>query len=131
IAEHHREMALLGTGVFAGPGNSGGRHGGLGVTWPTAGDGPQKLLAVAEGNAELDQVRLGQLGQHVDVDVLGGEGFGIALESDALQPTMDRSHATNVFPAAGMPSRCLSRYRLPGTGSVAKRISTLTDILLW
>src|SRR3546814_1269108 len=57
------------------------------------GDGSQQLLAVAEGDAELHQVGLGQLGQHLDVDILGGEGLGIAVEAYALQPALYGTHA--------------------------------------
>ncbi len=86
IAEHHGELTPLG---IAG---SGGRHGrGLGDALRHAaakgGDRGQQFATMTDRrDAEADQIVGGQLRQNLGVDIVGGEGQRILLETERVQP---------------------------------------------
>lgn len=50
----------------------------------------QELLARAEGEAELAQVGVGQLGQDLEVDAALGEDLGVGAEAQLIEPAADR-----------------------------------------
>ncbi|BAL08446.1 hypothetical protein BJ6T_31710 [Bradyrhizobium japonicum USDA 6] len=45
-------------------------------------------LAVSEGQAQLAKIRFGEMREHPQVDVAGGEGIGILLKAERSQPRM-------------------------------------------
>jgi hypothetical protein len=55
-------------------------------------DGLQDPLAVAERQAELLEVLLGELRQHVEADSLAREELGMDAETDRLQPCAELVH---------------------------------------
>ena len=106
VAEHHGQLPAL--GVVAGPRRLGARRRREGdVGWgakPAARrrrllqgrDRAHQALAIAERDPELDQIRLGQVGQDVEADVAAREGIGVSAKAEALEPCADISHR---FPA--------------------------------
>jgi len=82
VAEHHRQVALFGSGAWR------RRHrNGAGEVW-RAEDvvGGAQFLAIAERQAELAQIGIGQGRQYRRVDLLGAKELDVFGQAYLLQP---------------------------------------------
>ena len=84
VAEHHRQVALFGGGTR----RSRHRNGAGEVCCAERVDGGAQLLAVAERQAELSQIGVGQARQYHRVDLLGAKEFGVFRQPYLLQPSL-------------------------------------------
>ena len=92
VAEHDRELTPLGLSGRCGP--RGRRVGGFPAGLASRGDSLQQALAIAERDAELLEIGIGEIGEHVGADRMGSEGLGVAAESQVGEPLPDVSHAS-------------------------------------
>ena len=107
IAEHHGQLPPLG---LAGDRGGSGRCCDLRRFAAQSGERGQQLPAVADrSDAEAKQIIRRQFGQHFCVDVVGGEGRCVLLETEPAQPVSDIDRHCRP------PSR-LSCGRSPGLG---------------
>ena len=60
------------------------------------GDRLQQLATVAEGEPQILEVVVGEVGQNLQIDVIPGERLGVSAEAQVLQPT--RNVAAHVVP---------------------------------
>ena len=65
----------------------------LGVT-PKRGDGAQQLAPVAERNAELFEILLGQIRKDIEIDVIVGQDAGQRLQTELREPGCQVTHPT-------------------------------------
>jgi hypothetical protein len=104
VAEQDRELAVLGAGARPPPRTHG--RGGL-----------EQALALTQGQPELAQVRLAQLGQEVEADVLGEEPACYRL---LVEPVLGQPRAKLLAPLHRFPpvptSRATIRAPWSGTG---------------
>ena len=113
IAEHHRDLAPLGIGGLwrQGDGRPIGRP--LHPCRRQLRDGAQKLLAVAERNTELFEVRLGEIAEHGAVDIGPGEGVPVLGEPEPFQQFGDSVHRAAPYSRRSHPPAWRSRRKEP------------------
>ena len=97
VAEQNRELPALGLGVLRGGGVVGGLAHRLGtvvrhVRARQPGNGAPEPLAIAERDAELGQISLGQIRQHVEIDLVLGEQLRVPAKADLLEPFVQLGH---------------------------------------
>ena len=57
-----------------------------------AGNGAPEPLAITERDAELGQISLGQIRQHVEIDLVLGEQLRVPAKADLLEPFVQLGH---------------------------------------
>jgi hypothetical protein len=110
IAKHQRDRTTFRVPA-SGKGRWGGSRGRVGFGWRSAflrrgtrlslgeaGDRSQKPLAIAERHADLHELAIRQIGQHVHIDHMFAEDCLVPLETETAKPLAD-AHSRAAHPS--------------------------------
>ena len=119
IAEQHRELAPLGRADRVAARAQRRQRGTLSVGRLRSlarplGDRAQQPAAMAERQPQLLQILVAELGQQVEIDVVGGKDLGVLLQSD-LPRAKGADPRTNLYPQRGPASPRTPSADLPTT----------------